>query len=185
VPDLVFSDEIEAGEYTGIQFADVNIVYGSENLYNRISLENADVFPEQAFAEDAESQLIYGPRTFSQSGLLIQELAQLEFLADYLLARYKEPQYRFEAVTVVLDTLTTENQNKALELEIGDIVLVRFEPSDIPPAIEQYVRIIGINHDWNPSSKNISFALERLDFAIFILDDPVLGQLDNDRLAYE
>ena len=185
VPDLVFSDEVVAGEYTGIQFADVNIVYGSENLYNRISLENADVFPEQAFAEDVDSQLIYGPRTFSQSGLLIQELAQLEFLADYLLARYKEPQYRFEAVTVVLDTLTTENQNKVLELEIGDIVLVRFEPSDIPPAIEQYVRIIGINHDWNPSSKNITFALERLDFAIFILDDPVLGVLDSDRLAYE
>jgi hypothetical protein len=185
IPDLVFSDEVIDEEYTGIQFADVNIVYGSENLYNRIALENADIFPEQAFAEDEESQIIYGPRTFSQSGLLIQDPEQLEFLADFLLARYKEPQYRFETVTVVLDTLTTENQDKVLELEIGDIVLVRFEPSDIPPAIEQYCRIIGINHDWNPASKNISFALERLDFAIFILDDPVLGELDNDRLAYE
>jgi hypothetical protein len=185
VPDLVFSDEIIDEEYTGIQFADVNIVYGSENLYNRISLENADIFPEEAFAEDAESQILYGPRTFSQSGLLIQDPEQLQFLADYNLARYKEPQYRFETVTVVLDTLTTENQNKVLDLEIGDIVLVRFEPSDIPPAIEQYVRIIGINHDWNPANKNISFALERLDFAIFILDDPVLGVLDQDRLAYE
>jgi hypothetical protein len=77
------------------------------------------------------------------------------------------------------------NQDKVLYLEIGDIVLVRFEPSDIPPAIEQYVRIIGINHDWTPGSKNISFSLERLDFAVFILDDAVLGQLDNDRLAYE
>jgi hypothetical protein len=185
VPDLVFSDEIEAGEYTGIQFADVNIVYGSENLYNRIDLENADVFPEEAFAEDAESQVVYGPRTFSASGLLIQDPEQLQFLADFLLARYKEPQYRFETVTVVMDTLTTENQDKVLDLEIGDIVLVRFEPSDIPPAIEQYCRIIGINHDWNPANKNISFALERLDFAIFILDDPVLGVLDDDRLAYE
>jgi hypothetical protein len=185
VPDLVFSDEVVAGEYTGIQFADVNIMYGSENLYNRISLENADAIPEQAFAEDADSQVIYGPRTLSLSGLLVQEPDELQFLADFNLARYKEPQYRFETVTVVLDTLTTENQDKVLELEIGDIVLVRFEPSDIPPAIEQYVRIIGINHDWNPASKNISFALERLDFAIFILDDPVLGELDNDRLAYE
>jgi hypothetical protein len=184
-PDLVFSDEIESGEYTGIQFADVNIVYGSENLYNRISLENADLIPEEAFAEDATSQALYGPRTLSQSGLLIQDPAQLEFLAEFLLARYKEPQYRFETVTVVLDTITPENQDKVLDLEIGDIVLVRFEPSDIPPAIEQYCRIIGINHDWNPSSKNISFSLERLDFAIFILDDAVLGQLDNDRLAYE
>lgn len=184
-PDLVFSDQVEAGEYTGIQFADVNIVYGSENLYNRIALTNADIFPEEAFAEDAVSQAVYGPRTLSQSGLLIQEPEQLQFLADFFLARYKEPQYRFETVTVVLDTLTTENQDKVLDLEIGDIVQVRFVPSDIPPAIEQYCRIIGINHDWNPGSKNISFALERLDFAIFILDDPVLGQLDNDRLAYE
>jgi hypothetical protein len=184
-PDLVFSDEVVDGDYTGIQFADVNIVYGSENLYNRIDLENADVFPEEAFAEDQDSQALYGPRTYSASGLLVQEPDQLQFLADFLLARYKEPQYRFETVTVVMDTLSTENQDKVLDLEIGDIVLVRFEPSDIPPAIEQYCRIIGINHDWNPASKNISFALERLDFAIFILDDPVLGVLDDDRLAYE
>ena len=184
-PDLVFTDEVVEGVYQGIQFADVNIVYGSENLYNRISLENADLIPEQAFAEDADSQALYGPRVYSQSGVLIQDPAQLQFLADFLLARYKEPQYRFETVTVVLDTLTTVNQDKVLDLEIGDIVLVRFEPSDIPPAIEQYCRIIGINHDWNPASKNISFSLERLDFAIFILNDPVLGELDNDRLAYE
>jgi hypothetical protein len=184
-PDIVFSDEVVAGVYTGIQFADVNIVYGSENLYNRIALENADIFPEQAFAEDITSQAVYGPRTLSQTGLLIQEPEQLQFLANFFLARYKEPQYRFETVTVVLDTLTTLNQDKVLDLEIGDIVLVRFEPSDIPPAIEQYCRIIGVNHDWNPGSKNISFSLERLDFAVFILDDAVLGQLDNDRLAYE
>jgi hypothetical protein len=184
-PDLVFSDEIVAGAYTGIQFADVNIVYGSENLYNRITLENADIIPEQAFAEDADSQALYGPRVLNNSGVLIQDPAQLQFLADFLLARYKEPQYRFETVTVVLDTLTEANQDKVLDLEIGDIVLVRFEPSDIPPAIEQYCRIIGVNHDWNPASKNISFSLERLDFAIFILDDLVLGELDNDRLAYE
>jgi hypothetical protein len=184
-PDLVFTDEVVAGVYQGIQFADVNIVYGSENLYNRITLENADLIPEQAFAEDADSQALYGPRVLNQSGLLIQDPSQLQFLADFLLARYKEPQYRFQTVTVVLDTLTTENQDKVLDLEIGDIVLIRFEPSDIPPAIEQYCRIIGINHDWNPGSKNISFSLERLDFAIFILDDLVLGQLDNDRLAYE
>jgi len=184
-PDIVFSDEVVAGVYTGIQFADVNIIYGSENLYNRIALTNADAIPEEAFAEDATSQAVYGPRTLSQSGLLIQEPDQLQFLADFFLARYKEPQYRFETVTVVLDTLTTVNQDKVLDLEIGDIVQVRFEPSDIPPAIEQYCRIIGVNHDWTPGSKNISFALERLDFAVFILDDAVLGELDNDRLAYE
>jgi hypothetical protein len=184
-PNIVFSDEVIDEIYTGIQFADVNIVYGSENLYNRITLENADLFPEQAFAEDEFSQALYGPRVLNQSGLLIQDPDQLQFLAEYLLQRYKEPQYRFEAVTVILDTLSGPNQDQVLDLEIGDIVLVRFEPSDIPPAIEQYCRIIGINHDWSSNSKAMTFSLERLDFAIFILDDLVLGVLDDDRLAFE
>jgi hypothetical protein len=184
-PNLVFSDEVVAGVYTGIQFSSVNNVYGSENLYNRISISNAASTPLEATANDATSETVYGPRAYNASGILVQDQSQLDFLADYLLARFKEPQYRFERVTVVMDTLSTANQNAVLDLEIGDIVQVRFEPSDIPPAIEQYCRIIGISHDWDPVSKQISFALERLDFAIFILDNQVLGVLDDDRLAYE
>jgi hypothetical protein len=183
--NVVFSDDPTPGLLTAIQFADVNIIYGSENLYNRILLSNADIFPEEAEAEDLESQALYGVRSYVQSGLLVQEPESLQFLADFLLARFKEPQYRFETVTVVLDTLSTENQDLVLDLEIGDIVQVRFQPSDIPPAIEQNCRIIGINHDWNASSKNITFSLERLDFGIFILDNPALGVLDEDRLGYE
>jgi hypothetical protein len=184
-PNLVFSDEVVAGAYTGIQFASVNNVYGSENLYNRILITNASSPALEATAADTDSQTVYGPRSYSQSNLLVASQSELQFLADYLLARFKEPQYRFESLTVVMDTLSQANQDAVLDLEIGDIVLVRFEPSDIPPAIEQYVRIIGISHDWTSTSKNITFALERLDFAIFILDNPVLGELDNDRLAYE
>ena len=184
-PNLVFSDEVVAGVYTGIQFSSVNNVYGSENLYNRITISNAATVPLEATANDTTSEVVYGPRAYNASGILVQDQSQLDFLATYLLERFKEPQYRFERVTVVMDTLTTANQNAVLDLEIGDIVQVRFEPSDIPPAIEQYCRIIGISHDWDPVSKQISFALERLDFAIFILDNAVLGELDNDRLAYE
>jgi hypothetical protein len=185
VIDVIFSDDPTPGPLTPIQFADVNIVYGSENLYNRILLENADLIPETATVEDAESQALYGVRTYSQGGLLVQNPSDLEFLATFLLARFREPQYRFETVTVVMDTLSQPEQDLVLDLEIGDIVQVRFQPSDIPPAIEQNCRIIGINHDWNAASKNITFALERLDFSIFILDNPALGVLDEDRLGYE
>jgi len=183
-PDVVFSDEVVGGEFVGIPFADLQIMYGSENLYNRITLSNADIIPEEVFVEDAASELTYGPRAYSATGLLTQELSDLESLADFLLATYKEPQYRFETVSVVLDTLTTADQNKILDLEIGNIIAVRFEPSEIPPAIEQFCRIIGISQEWNLGSKNISFALERLEFGLFILDNPALGQLDDDRLAY-
>jgi hypothetical protein len=185
VIDLAFTDDESIADFTPIPFTDVNIVYGSENLYNRIILENADFISDEVMAEDFDSQLLYGVRVYSQGGLLVQDPNTLDFLAEFLLARFSEPQYRFESVVVNMDTLPKEKQDKVLDLEIGDIVQVQFTPSGIPPAIEQFSRVIGINHEWSPASKNISFALERLDFAIFILDDPILGVLDQDRLAYE
>jgi hypothetical protein len=184
VPDLIFTDESSIPGYTVIPFAELGVVYGSEQLYNRIVLSNDQLSPDEAIAEDAESQLVYGPRSYTVSGLLNDTVSDLQFLAEFLLARFKEPQYRFESLSVVLDVLTEEQQNEVLDLEIGDIVQVRFTPSGIPPAIEQYVRVIGLSHDWQNNEKRIELALERLDFSIFILDSPVLGVLDEDRLSY-
>jgi hypothetical protein len=185
VIDVVFANTEVDPLLTPVPFIDVNIVYGSENLYNRISLENDDLFPEVGFAEDTNSQFLYGVRSYDKSGLLVQDPEALQFLADFLLARFSEPQYRFETVTISLDNIPAEKQDLVLDLEIGDIVQVKFLPSGVPPAIEQYCRVIGINNSWDNQSKNITFSLERLDFAIFILDDAVLGVLDDDRLAYE
>jgi hypothetical protein len=143
-----------------------------------------DLFPEEALAEDAQSQLVYGPRSYTVDGLLNNDAEDLQFLADFLLARFKEPQYRFSNLSVIMDVLSEAQQNEVLDLEIGDIAQVRFTPSGIPPAIEQYVRVIGISHDWQNNEKRINLALERLDFSLFILDDPVLGVLDEDRLSF-
>jgi hypothetical protein len=185
VIDLVFSDEASIPGYTAIPFAELGVVYGSEQLYNRIVLSNDfPSFPEEATAEDAESQLVYGPRSYTVNGLLNNDPEDLQFLADFLLARFKEPQYRFESLSVILDVLSEAQQNEVLDLEIGNVVQVKFTPSGIPPAIEQYCRVIGISHDWSNNEKRINLSLERLDFSLFILDDAVLGNLDEDRLSF-
>jgi hypothetical protein len=116
--------------------------------------------------------------------LLNNDPSELQFLANFLLERFKQPQYRFSGLSVVMDILSEAQQDEVLELEIGDIVQVRFTPSGIPPAIEQYVRVIGISHDWSNDEKRIELALERLDFSLFVLDNPVLGVLDEDRLSF-
>jgi len=185
VIDVVFSNTAVDPLLTPVPFIDVNIVYGSENLYNRILLENDEAIPDTGFSEDLDSQALYGVRVYDKSGLLVQNPTDLQFLSDYLLARFSEPQYRFETVTVSLDNIPTDKQDLVLDLEIGDIIQVKYLPSGIPPAIEQYCRVIGINNSWDNNSKNITFSLERLDFAIFVLNDAVLGVLDDDRLAYE
>jgi hypothetical protein len=183
--DLVFTDQVSVGSSTVIPFSSLGVVYGSENLYNRIVLTNNDSpFPNEALAEDFESQGVYGPRTYTQSGLLTNSAADLQFLADFLLARFKQPQYRFDSLTLSLDTLSTSQQNEVLDLEIGNIVQVLFTPSGIPPAIEQYCKVIGIQHEWSNSEKQMTLSLERLDFSLFLLDDLVFGILDEDQLSY-
>jgi hypothetical protein len=185
VIDIIFTDEGAIEGFTTIPFAELEVVYGSEQLFNRIVISNDfPSFPEEAIAEDEESQLVYGPRSYTVNGLLNNEPSDLQFLADFLLARFKEPQYRFQSLSVVLDVLSEAQQNEVLDLEIGNVVQVKFTPSGIPPAIEQFCRVIGISHDWSNNEKRINLSLERLDFSLFILDDPVLGILDEDRLSF-
>ena len=185
LPNIIFTDEPSIEGFTVIPFADLGVVYGTEELFNRVVLTNdSPSFPEEATAEDLDSQVLYGPRSYTQSGLLNEVADELQSLANILLLRFKEPQYRFNSLSVVMDTLSTEQQDEVLDLEIGDIVQVRFTPSGIPPAIEQYVRVIGISHDWSNDEKRINLALERLDFSLFVLDNPVVGILDEDRLSY-
>jgi len=184
LPDLIFTDQASIPGFTVIPFAELGVVFGSEELYNRIIVSNDQLFPDEAIAEDAASQAAFGPRSYTVTGLLNEDPDELQFLADFLLARFKEPQYRFSSLSVVMDILSESQQDEVLDLEIGDIVQVIFTPGGIPPAIEQYVRIIGISHDWQNNEKRINLALERLDFALFVLDSPVLGILDEDRLSF-
>jgi hypothetical protein len=184
VIDIIFTDEASVPGLTAIPFADLEVVYGSEQLYNRIVITNNKAVPDEVTAEDVDSQSLYGPRSYSVTGLLNDSATELQFLADFLLARFKEPQYRFQSLSVVLDVLTESQQNEVLDLEIGNVVQVKFTPSGIPPAIEQFVRVIGISHDWSNNEKRVNLSLERLDFTLFVLDDPTLGILDEDRLSF-
>jgi hypothetical protein len=185
LPNIIFTDESSIPGFTVIPFAELGVVYGTEELFNRIVISNDfPSFPDEVTVEDLDSQVLYGPRSYTQNGLLNNELADLESLANFLLLRFKEPQYRFNSLSVVMDILSQTQQDEILDLEIGDIVQVRFTPSGIPPAIEQYVRVIGISHDWQNNEKRINLSLERLDFSLFVLDNPVVGILDEDRLTY-
>ena len=182
--DLVFTDSSAPSAFTKIPFTQVNNVYGSENLYNTITVENADLVPESVTIEDLASIGAYGSRAYSLTGVLIEDPTELENMANRLLLTYKDPLYRFESVAVDLDRLTQSQQNAVLDLEIGDIVQVEFTPNGIPPAIELPCRILGVAQDWSIERKQILFSLETLNFGVFVLDSDLFGQLDNDRLGY-
>lgn len=183
-PDLIFSDNTSPSSSTKVLFSNIQAIYGSENLYTRIDLANTDVIPEEVVVENTSATGLYGVRTYSNTNLLVQDPDDLADLANALLTTYQAPLYRFEAVTVVLDKLDSTQTEAVLNLEIGDIVQVQFTPSGIAPAIELPCRIIGISHGWEPTVKRATFSLETLNFGVFVLDSPLLGELDNDRLSY-
>lgn len=182
--DVSFSDDPSPSASIKIPFSSVEAIYGSENLYTRIELANTDVIPEQALAENTTASTLYGVRTYSNTELLVESPTELQDLANILLANYQSPLFRFQSVEVVIDKLDETQTAAILDLEIGDIVQVRFQPSNIPPAIELPARIIGISHNWQPNLKRVSFALETLNLGVFVLDSSLFGELDNDRLGY-
>ena len=55
---------------TGIPVQGIQVVYGAENLYNEITLSRSG--GGTATAQDAASISSYGPRNYTETGLLLQ-----------------------------------------------------------------------------------------------------------------
>ena len=160
---------------TGIPFEGIQVAFGTELMANRSEVTSV---AGTAVAEDATSQVTYGviERNFDT---LLSSFAQLEALADYIVGRYANPEYRVENITVNLRTVTTEQRDELLALELGDESVVSFTPNGIGDPISLRYRIIGISHDVGVDRHNMSFNFEQLQFQFFVLDDPVFGKLDN------
>jgi hypothetical protein len=167
---------------TGISFNNLQVVYGSEQLYNQVSVTRLNGTAQTA--NDTDSQNQYGISTLEQDGLLLDsDTASLD-LANYLLSRYSEPEYRFQALEIELANLPTAQQNEVLSLELTDVVRVKFTPNGIGSAIDQYAQITGINHATNSISHRVTIGLSTLDYANFVLDDSIFGVLDTSALGF-
>ena len=184
---VVFKDRITApltdgvtlsDDGTGIPYQTIRVQYGSELLANEIVLESA-ITTTQVVQQDLDSIEEYGIFNLTRTGLLIGDDTDLEELADFYSQKYSSPEYRFEAVDILLDELTTGQQEDLLALEIGDVVQIKFTPNQIPPAINKYAEIISVNHTIDLDNHILTLGFATLDFALFVLDDAQFGKLDS------
>lgn len=166
---LVFSD---AG--TAIDYKTISAVYGSELLYNSVSvLSNSGT----ATATNTTSIAIYGQRDLVENTYLDSQL-QLEELAAYLVTRYGNPEFRFETITVDLKAISASDKASVVALELGDVIKVEFTPSKVPPQVTQYGKIIRIDQRITPSNEEVTLGLEATSGSLFVLGDPVFGKMD-------
>lgn len=161
---------------TAIPFNGLQVVYGSENLYNEIEISR--VGGGTAVAQDFQSVADYGLRSYTASGLLLSNDDQLVDLALSLAQKYAIPEYRFETLEVALHKLDPTDQNAVLSQEIGDVSKVVFTPNGIGDPIERFVQIIRITHSVTTETHFVEFGFQALDYAALVLDDVEFGKLD-------
>ena len=190
--DLVFRDRLDAtpttasltdftDDGTGIPFTLTAVNYGSELLYNQAVVTSGEL---SAQADNDRSQVAYGV-TSVELNTLVSTSAQLQNLADFLVQKYGEPEYRFETISVNLDTVGATYKATCLGLEIGDVVSITFTPNGIGDPIEQYGQIIRISHELEPLRHDMFISVSSLDWTFLVLDDAVFGKLDsNNALAF-
>lgn len=184
---VVFKDRIAAptsggvlltDDGTGIPYQGIRVQYGSELLANEIVVSSA-ITSTEVTTTDPDSIEEYGIFNLTRTDLLIANDSDLESLADFYAQKFSSPEYRFDSVEILLDELTNQQQSDLLNLELGDVVEIRFTPNEIPPAISKYAEIIRIEHAVDLNNHILSFGFSTLDFALLVLDDAQFGKLDS------
>jgi hypothetical protein len=184
--DVSTSDNIIsfADDGSGIAYQDLLIGYGSEDLTNEAVIES-DVTGTQVTATDEASQQEYGIFNTTLSGLLNNSTDDLVSIAALVIKKYSQPVYRFDQLSVRLNSLSSAEVQDVLNLELGDTVSVSFTPSEIPPAIEKYATVIRINHTVDVSGEHlVTLGLATQNFTYLILDDLAFGRLDQGALSF-
>lgn len=175
---LVFADD-----GSGISYQNLAVVYGAELLYNSVTVSRNG--GGTATASDLNSQEEYGILSLSRSGLPLDSDTSAQNLATYLVTKYAEPEYRFESLDVEIIDLDPAIQTQILNLELGDLVQVKFTPNNIPPAIDRYSEVIRISQRVTQTSHVVSLGLGSTDFSFWRLSDLVFGRLSRgNALAY-
>ena len=167
---------VKFNQETDIPYTAIGIVYGSELLFNEITIAN--VGGGTAVASDLASQGQYGKRELSQTNLLGATDEQSVDLAVYYADLYSEPEYRVETLEVVLDDITVEQQEQVLGLEIGSVCEVSFTPNNIGDPIVKYIQVIRIEHAKTPSFHKTTLGFQEIKYLSLVLDDEVFGKLD-------
>jgi hypothetical protein len=171
---IVFADD-----GSGIPFVSAEVDYGSENLFNEITVTSP---AGTAIASDALSQTNYGISAFSVDSLVSTQ-GQLDSLADFLLKRYKNPEYRFQSLTVNVESLTSNQRATILGMELGDVARINFTPNSVGDQLDVYNLITRIEHRASLDRHDVTIGLSSIQSGTFVIGDAVFGTIGQDALG--
>jgi hypothetical protein len=186
---LTFSDRVAAAFATvaayftdtgaNIPYQTLSVVYGQELLYNRVQVTRVSGTVQEV--DNLTSQAEYGISTYAIDNVLLATDSDALALANNLLTLYANPEYRFDAMTVMVSNLSVANRNIVNALDIGQVIsITRSYSTGTPASVTALYAIERINHTILPSLHSVEFGLRQTDLLFqFILNDATYGVLDS------
>jgi len=168
-----------ADDGSGIPFTAAQVTYGTELLANQVTVTSS---AGTASANNLTSQTAYGITATSLDTLLSTNAAN-QSVADFTVAKYGNPEYRFEVIDIQLDGITGSQVSSVLALDLGSIVKIVFTPNKLGSAITQYGQVIAIEHRVGIDQHTVRLGFAGLSFSLLVLDDVGFGILDSDSLG--
>lgn len=169
-----------ADDGTGIPYTGVSVNYGTELLVNTVNVTSG---AGTAVAQNDRSRATYGIAE-ETIDTLISTTEQLNNLADFTVQKYGDPEYRFDGISMNLDTMSSGDRATVLDIELGDVILLKFTPNGIGSPIQQYGQVINIQQDIEATRHDLRIGVASLDFTFLVLDDTVFGTMNNNSLAF-
>lgn len=162
----------------GIEILRAEFGYGADLLYNQVRAESQNGLSYSV--SDTASRAAYGDRSLVRSGLLLNNVWDLQSYCEMLLEFYKEPQARVAALTVNLYALSYNERQHVGALDIGSLVRVVFTPRGADEIDANFV-VEGISHAATVNSHEVTLQLSPApSFSLFELDT---DQLDIDQVG--
>lgn len=168
------------GNGTGIPFMTLNIANSGLNLYTQAQIVGINA---TSTVTDSVGSALYGLRTYSQTDNLTTSVTRPKQIASEALGYWRLPEYRVESFDVALESLTTDQQNIVLGLELADVIRVCFQPSAQGNIVDKYYQILSITSNADVEREHISFQVASLDNVPIRVDSTLTAVLNTSILA--
>jgi sugar lactone lactonase YvrE len=127
-PTITFADD-----GSGIYYESIQMLSATQLLYNQVVASGTagaggGQTGKRVVANDQNSQDTYLVRSYDMSGTALANDADAQDLANYILSLYKDPEVRFDVMTVNLQRTNSSNQSVLAALDLGAIVQVVLHP---------------------------------------------------------
>jgi hypothetical protein len=160
-------------------YTSIDMSYNSNLLYNKITINTNDGLKTATFTSPS-SQSLYSTFDLTVDGILYADDEKLSNLGSLYCAKYSEPRYGFNSLTVNFGGLPTATQDRLIQQcnSPGTYAQVNFTPNKVGTPITNYVKIIGVQHNISVSSHDITYMFENIVVQFLVLDDTSYGKLD-------